>query len=126
MPLATRTELLEIVPELRAMAAQSKTTTVRETLNLLANRYAAMAAGLDQSDATGGLLNKKPPDIDLRSMPPAPSGCSNALACCVRELASWIGSRSLGMQEAESGPIRQSYKDHVVVPTAATGKFSGG
>jgi hypothetical protein len=45
MPLATRTELLEIVPELRAMAAQSKTTTVRETLNLLANRYAALAAG---------------------------------------------------------------------------------
>jgi hypothetical protein len=45
MPLATRTELLEIVPELRAMAARSTTTTVRETLNLLANRYAAMAAG---------------------------------------------------------------------------------
>jgi hypothetical protein len=45
MPLATRTELLEIVPELRAMAAQSKTTTVRETLNMLANRYAALAAG---------------------------------------------------------------------------------
>jgi hypothetical protein len=45
MPLATRTELLEIVPELRAMAAQSKTTTGRETLILLANRYAAMAAG---------------------------------------------------------------------------------
>jgi hypothetical protein len=52
MPLATRTELLEIVPELRAMAAQSKTTTMRETLNLLANRYAAMAAG--STDPTPG------------------------------------------------------------------------
>jgi hypothetical protein len=44
MPLATRTELFEIVPELRAMAAASKTATVREMLNLPANRYAAMAA----------------------------------------------------------------------------------
>ncbi|HEY2620106.1 MAG TPA: hypothetical protein VGI78_22380 [Acetobacteraceae bacterium] len=44
MPLVTRTELLEIVPELRAMAAAAKTVTVRETLHLLANRYAAIAA----------------------------------------------------------------------------------
>ena len=43
MPLVTRTELLEIVPELRAMAAASEAPTVRETLTLLANRYAAMA-----------------------------------------------------------------------------------
>jgi hypothetical protein len=48
MPLVTKTELLEIVPELRAMAAAAKTVMVRETLNLLANRYAAMAdASLD-------------------------------------------------------------------------------
>ncbi len=44
MPLVTKTELLEIVPELRAMAVVAKTATLRETLNLLANRYAAMAA----------------------------------------------------------------------------------
>ncbi len=44
MRLVTRTELLEIVPELRAMAAVAKTATVRETLHLLANRYAAIAA----------------------------------------------------------------------------------
>ena len=43
MPVVTRTELLEIVPELRAMAAAAKTAAVRATLNLLANRYAAMA-----------------------------------------------------------------------------------
>lgn len=43
MPFVTRTELLEIVPELRAMAEAAKTATVRETLTLLANRYAAMA-----------------------------------------------------------------------------------
>ena len=52
MPLATRTELFEIVPELRAMAAASKTATVREMLNLLANRYAAMAAA--STDPTPG------------------------------------------------------------------------
>jgi hypothetical protein len=51
MPLATKTELLEIVPELRAMAAESKTATVRETLNLLANRYAAMAVAAACKDA---------------------------------------------------------------------------
>jgi len=44
MPLVTKTELLEIVPELRAMAATAKTPTVRATLILLADRYAAMAA----------------------------------------------------------------------------------
>jgi hypothetical protein len=44
MRLVTRTELLEIVPELRAMAAAAKTATVRETLHLLADRYAAIAA----------------------------------------------------------------------------------
>jgi hypothetical protein len=43
MPFVTRTELLEIVPELRAMAAAAKTAAVRETLHLLANRYAAIA-----------------------------------------------------------------------------------
>jgi hypothetical protein len=44
MPLVTRTDLLEIVPELRAMAAAAKTATVRETLRLPADRYAAIAA----------------------------------------------------------------------------------
>jgi len=44
MPLVTKTELLEIVPELRAMAAAARTATLRATLNLLADRYAAMAA----------------------------------------------------------------------------------
>jgi hypothetical protein len=44
MPLVTRTELLEIVPELRAMAATARTATVRETLSVLADRYAALAA----------------------------------------------------------------------------------
>lgn len=51
MPLATRTELLEIVPELGAMAAGSKTVAVRDTLNLLANRYAAMAVAAACKDA---------------------------------------------------------------------------
>ena len=65
MPLATRTELLEIVPELRAMAAQSKTTTVREPLNLLANRYAAMAAG--STDPTPRPLSRSLSGTALRS-----------------------------------------------------------
>ena len=46
MPLVTKTELLEIVPELRAMAAAAKTATVRATLNRMADRYAAMVAEL--------------------------------------------------------------------------------
>ncbi len=53
MPLATRAELLEIVPELRAMAAAAKTPTVREMLTLLANRYAAMAVACH--DGTPGM-----------------------------------------------------------------------
>ena len=44
MPLVTKTELQEIVPELRAMAAAAKTANVRATLTLLADRYATMAA----------------------------------------------------------------------------------
>jgi hypothetical protein len=43
MPLVTRTELLEIVPELRAMANTAKVAALRDTLHLLADRYAAMA-----------------------------------------------------------------------------------
>jgi hypothetical protein len=46
MPLVTKTELLEIVPELRAMAAAAKTAAVRATLNRMADRYAAMVAEL--------------------------------------------------------------------------------
>jgi hypothetical protein len=48
MPLATKAELLEIVPELRAMAAASEAQSVRDTLNLLANRYAAMVATVER------------------------------------------------------------------------------
>ena len=44
MPLVTKIELQEIVPELRAMAATAGTATLRATLNLLADRYAAMAS----------------------------------------------------------------------------------
>jgi hypothetical protein len=41
--LVTQTELLEIVPELRAMAAAEPADNVREALNRLVDRYAAMA-----------------------------------------------------------------------------------
>ena len=40
--LVTQAELLEIVPELRAMAAAEPTEKVREALNRLVDRYAAM------------------------------------------------------------------------------------
>jgi hypothetical protein len=40
--LVTQAELLEIVPELRAMAAAEPTDNVREALNRLVDRYAAM------------------------------------------------------------------------------------
>jgi hypothetical protein len=40
--LVTQTELLEIVPELQAMAAVETTEKVREALNRLVERYAAM------------------------------------------------------------------------------------
>jgi hypothetical protein len=73
MPLATKTELLEIVPELRAMAAKSKTATVRETLDLLANRYAAMAAAAACREAT---------PVRLPALPPAPT---------VARLGGWSG-----------------------------------
>ncbi len=58
MPLATRIELLEIVPELRAMAAELKTATVRETLILLANRYAALAAVCRDAAPSGDSLSR--------------------------------------------------------------------
>ncbi len=61
MPLVTRNELLEIVPELRAMAATAKTPTVRDTLNLLADRYAAMA----------GVGRNATPSTDLERESPA-------------------------------------------------------
>jgi hypothetical protein len=43
--LVTQSELLEIVPELRAMAAIEPAEKVREALNRLVERYAAMAGG---------------------------------------------------------------------------------
>jgi hypothetical protein len=43
--LVTQAELVEIVPELRAMAAAAPAEKVREALNRLVDRYAAMAVG---------------------------------------------------------------------------------
>ena len=43
MPYVTEAELVEIVPELRAMAIVEASTEVRDALNRLADRYAAMA-----------------------------------------------------------------------------------
>ena len=43
--LVTQAELLEIVPELRAMAAAEPADNVREALNRLVDRYAAMGRG---------------------------------------------------------------------------------
>ena len=44
MPYVTQAELVEIVPDLRAMAITEVSTEVRAALNRLADRYAAMAA----------------------------------------------------------------------------------
>ena len=44
MPYVTQAELVEIVPDLRAMAIAEVSTEVRAALNRLADRYAAMAA----------------------------------------------------------------------------------
>jgi hypothetical protein len=43
MPYVTRAELVEIVPDLRAMAIVKASTEVQAALNRLADRYAAMA-----------------------------------------------------------------------------------
>ena len=43
MPYVTQAELVEIVPDLRAMAIAEVSTEVRAALNRLADRYAAMA-----------------------------------------------------------------------------------
>jgi len=45
MILTTQTELLELVQELRAMAAAHQTAEVRDALNHLADRYAARVRG---------------------------------------------------------------------------------
>lgn len=45
MPYVTRAELIEIVPDLRAMATAELSVEVRAALNRLADRYAAMAVG---------------------------------------------------------------------------------
>ena len=44
MPYVTQAELVEIVPDLRAMAIAEVSTGVRAALTRLADRYAAMAA----------------------------------------------------------------------------------
>jgi hypothetical protein len=44
MPYVTQAELVEIVPDLRAMAIAEVSTEARAALNRLADRYAAMAA----------------------------------------------------------------------------------
>jgi hypothetical protein len=43
MPYVTEAELVEIVPDLRAMASAEASAEVRDALNRLADRYAAMA-----------------------------------------------------------------------------------
>jgi hypothetical protein len=43
MSYVTEAELVEIVPDLRAMASVEASTEVRDALNRLADRYAAMA-----------------------------------------------------------------------------------
>jgi hypothetical protein len=44
MILMTQSQLLELVEELRGMAAATPTAKVRDGLNTMADRYAAMAA----------------------------------------------------------------------------------
>jgi hypothetical protein len=45
MPYVTEAELVEIVPDLRALAGVETSAEVRAALNRLADRYAAMADG---------------------------------------------------------------------------------
>jgi hypothetical protein len=45
MSYVTQAELVEIVPELRAWASTETSAEVRDALNRLADRYAAMADG---------------------------------------------------------------------------------
>jgi hypothetical protein len=63
MAVVTRTDLLEIVPELRAMAEAAQTPTVRETLTLLADRYAAMA--FTRRVGRPGTSPRKSPALDI-------------------------------------------------------------
>ena len=48
MPYVTQAELVEIVPDLRAMATVEASVEVRAALNRLAERYAAMAVAAKQ------------------------------------------------------------------------------
>jgi hypothetical protein len=50
MPYVTHAELVEIVPQLRAMATVEASAEVRAALNRLADRYTAMAAKFQNSD----------------------------------------------------------------------------
>ncbi len=45
MSYVTEAELVEIVPDLRALASVEASAEVRDALNRLADRYAAMADG---------------------------------------------------------------------------------
>ena len=61
MILMTQSELLELVEELRGMAAAAPTAKVRDALTRMADRYAARAADasrlrLRSTDNTGALL----------------------------------------------------------------------
>jgi hypothetical protein len=49
MSFVTEAELVEIVPDLRAMASVETSVEVRAALNRLADRYAAMADGCQGS-----------------------------------------------------------------------------
>jgi hypothetical protein len=60
--LVTQSELLEIVPQLRSMAAIEPAEKVREALNRLVERYAAMAGGKRRAAST--------------PTPRQPSGCA--------------------------------------------------
>ena len=50
--IVTQADLLEIVPELRAMAAAEPTEKVRDALNRLIDRYSAMSDGNDVAATT--------------------------------------------------------------------------
>jgi hypothetical protein len=50
--LVTQEELLEIVPELQALAVAEPAEKVREALNRLVERYAAMAGGKRRAAST--------------------------------------------------------------------------
>jgi hypothetical protein len=54
----TQAELVEMVPGLRALACVETSTEVRAALNRLAERYAAMAAGCQNTALAGTTANE--------------------------------------------------------------------